>query len=182
MNTHPTPQQVHNALKPIPDGIIFPALSQLETVLHAGPELENVYVKRPPIIFFDIFQQSNVVKLIPDTFLREVKVMEKLHKHSHPGIVQSYGCCVRRGHITGIVLDEFLHDLTNKEYVGQFMKCLASAVHHLHSLGFAHNDLNPSNMMINDQGMPATIDFGSCHKIGEKLAKSRVTMGWIDRR
>ncbi|KAK0111133.1 hypothetical protein ONS95_001509 [Cadophora gregata] len=61
-----------------------------------------------------------------------------------------------------------------------FLEALESAIHHLHSLNWAHNDLNPRNILVNEAGMPVLIDFGSSHEIGKKLTTSRGTKGWID--
>lgn len=60
------------------------------------------------------------------------------------------------------------------------MKALEGGIHHLRLLGWAHNDLNPGNVLVNETGMPILIDFGSSHPIGAKLTFSRGTKGWID--
>lgn len=60
------------------------------------------------------------------------------------------------------------------------MQALKSAISHLHSIGWAHNDLNPSNIMVDKEAMPILIDFGSAREIGAKLGTSRGTKGWID--
>lgn len=59
------------------------------------------------------------------------------------------------------------------------MAALESAVKHLHSLGLAHNDIDPRNIMVDATGMPILIDFGSCREVGRKLGVSRGTTGWI---
>jgi serine/threonine protein kinase len=61
-----------------------------------------------------------------------------------------------------------------------FIEALESVIHHLHSLGWAHNDLNPGNIPVNEAGMPVLIDFISSHLIGKKLTNRRGTKGWID--
>ena len=44
-------------------------------------------------------------------------------------------------------------------------KGMESAVRLLHSLGLAHNDTNPSNVMVDETNSePLLTDFGSCHK------------------
>lgn len=94
---------------------------------------------------------------------------------------------MRRGLITGLVLDRHSHDLS--EYVkhaigtidkGSFMEALESAMHHLHAIGWTHNDLRPQNILVSQTGMPVLIDLGAFHKIGDKLTTSRGTSGWID--
>ncbi|KAJ6591691.1 hypothetical protein DFH09DRAFT_1306403 [Mycena vulgaris] len=50
---------------------------------------------------------------------------------------------------------------------------------HLHSPGYAHNDVNPANIALNEDSLPVIIDFDSCHPIGESLkGKKAGTMGW----
>lgn len=49
---------------------------------------------------------------------------------------------------------------------------------YLHSLGLAHNDINPDNIMVRD-GEPVLIDFGSCQPFGARL-QSLGTRGWYD--
>lgn len=60
------------------------------------------------------------------------------------------------------------------------MQALKSALYHLHSLGWAHNDIHPNNIMVSEKGMPILIDFGSAREIGAKLGTSRGTKEWID--
>ncbi|KAI1103362.1 hypothetical protein F4804DRAFT_333334 [Jackrogersella minutella] len=63
----------------------------------------------------------------------------------------------------------------------QIMSGLESAVRHLHSIGLAHNDVKPRNIMVDEKiGEPILIDFGSCHKIGDKMTSSRGTDGWLE--
>ena len=124
--------------------------------------------------------------LIAKEVMEEAEVMEVVASQPHQNIIGYHGCHVRRGYITGLVLDQHPHDLKN--YLGSghsiqnkelFMELLESAIHHLHSLGLAHNDLNPTNVLLADDGRPILIDFGSARRIGEKLSTSRGTKGWI---
>lgn len=128
----------------------------------------NIYIKRPILLLYDVFQEHSVLNLIPKGLLEEAKAMEILSQHSHPNIIHYHGCRVRRGRIVGLVLDRHPNTLTdylnNKvEIVDKepFMQALESAIRHLHSLGWAHNDLNPGNVLVNKAGMPVLVDFGS---------------------
>jgi len=60
------------------------------------------------------------------------------------------------------------------------LRGLEAGVHHLHSLGWAHNDVNPANVVVGADGEPAMVDFGSCPRIGDKLGASRGTPGWME--
>jgi serine/threonine protein kinase len=117
--------------------------------------------------------------------------MEFLSKHPHPNFIRYHGCRSQRGYLTGIVLDRHSHTLEEylQNQVGvidkqMFMAALESAIHHMLSLGWAHNDLNPTNVLVDDSvasgEMPILIDFGSARKIGRLLGTSRGTSDWIE--
>jgi serine/threonine protein kinase len=61
-----------------------------------------------------------------------------------------------------------------------FMAALESVILHLHGLGWAHNDLTPTNVLVSEAGMPVLIDFSGCQKLGTKLVHIRGTKGWIE--
>jgi serine/threonine protein kinase len=56
---------------------------------------------------------------------------------------------------------------------------LESAIGHLHSLELIHNDINPSNLML-DGNEPVIIDFGSCRRKGASLEGVGRTYEWYD--
>jgi serine/threonine protein kinase len=119
--------------------------------------------------------------------MEEAAAMEVLRCQPHPNIVGYHGCQVRRGYITGLVLDWHPHDLESYLKSGHhihdndlFVASLESAIRHFHSLGWAHNDLNPTNVLVAEDQSPILIDFGSARRIGEELSTSRGTKGWID--
>lgn len=181
--------QLSSALASISDNDLFPewALYHGELTMAQDTLPSNTYVKHPNLSLYEIFQEHNVLDLVSKGLLEEAKAMEIISQHSHPNIIRYHGCRVRRGCITGLVLDRHPNTLTDylKTKAGSvnkepFMQALASAIYHLHSLGWAHNDLNPSNILIDEQGMPVLIDFGSACEIGAKLGTSRGTKGWID--
>lgn len=182
-------EQLAFALTQVPDEHLVPEWTRSAVGLTKAPETlpSNFYVKRPDIDMYDVFQEHNVLNLIPKGLLEEAKVMEKLSQHSHPHIIRYHGCCVHRGRIVGLVLDRHSDTLAGylKNKVGsidkkRFMQALESAIRHLHSLNWAHNDLNPDNILVDEAGMPVLIDFGSAREIGAKLGASRGTKGWID--
>jgi serine/threonine protein kinase len=47
----------------------------------------------------------------------------------------------------------------------------------MHDLGLVHNDLNPSNIIM-DGDNPVIIDFDSCKREGDKLGSKAGTCGW----
>ncbi|CAL5872048.1 uncharacterized protein PFLUO_LOCUS6305 [Penicillium psychrofluorescens] len=178
--------------------ILFPGLplSDANQLCQAPLELAanvQVFIKRPNISQYDVYKRYNVVHLLAQSFLEAARTMEFLFAHPHPYFIRYHGCRFRRGYLTGIVLSRHSHHLKNylSRGVGNidkksFMNALESAIYHLHLLGWAHNDLNPTNVLVDDSeasgGMPVLIDFGSAGEIGSLLGTSRGTSGWIEGR
>lgn len=136
---------------------------------------------------YDVYKDEDILYIISAVLIDEARALETISKNPHPGIIRYHGCRVRRGRITGLVLDRHGHDLNHyhKDSIGPFhkdafMDALEAAVHHLHSLGLAHNDINPANILVNDAGLPVLVDFGASREIGMKLTFSRGTPAWID--
>ncbi|KAK3371019.1 hypothetical protein B0T24DRAFT_705731 [Lasiosphaeria ovina] len=55
-------------------------------------------------------------------------------------------------------------------------------INHLHALGLVHNDINPSNVMLDGFGEAAIVDFGSCRRVGGSLEGAGRTYEWYDER
>ncbi|OIW34228.1 kinase-like protein [Coniochaeta ligniaria NRRL 30616] len=192
-----TLEQISSALELIPDQDIYPLVSDAELPLSIasdelnltpGAELKGIYIKRPPVKDYEWYKEEDCVCLLPATLLEEAVTIQRIAQHGqHPNLVRFHGCRIRRGRITGLVLDGYEYNL------GEFLKegktvdkerilaGLDAAIRLLHSLGWAHNDVKPANIMVNEQtGDPVLIDFGSCHRIGDKLTSSRGTVGWTE--
>lgn len=115
--------------------------------------------------------------------------MEQVSRINHKNIVHYYGCQVRDGRLKGIVLENhqcslfefFLWEWDKLKNITldsqRFMEELESAVSHLHMAGLAHNDLKPSNILLNKDHMPVLIDYGSCRPFGGRLMQGG-TPGW----
>jgi serine/threonine protein kinase len=61
---------------------------------------------------------------------------------------------------------------------------ILAGIKHLHSLGLVHNDINPGNVMFDEDGTPILIDFDSCRQAGELLLETETkrTYHWHDPR
>ncbi|GJC96427.1 hypothetical protein ColKHC_05253 [Colletotrichum higginsianum] len=180
------------ALVRVPDAEIYPKLpesgEQLSIFRDEQPLASNLYLKRPRLVEYEEYKDQDCVEIIPGLLYKEARNLEAVSRHPHPGIIGYHGCRVRRGFITGLVLDRHPVDLKNRvKEEGKppldkvaFLGALELALAHLHNLGLAHNDLNPANILISETGMPVLIDFDSCRPIGQKLLHSRGTPGWTD--
>ncbi|KAF2726691.1 hypothetical protein EJ04DRAFT_480166 [Polyplosphaeria fusca] len=141
----------------------------------------SVFLKGPKL-------QKDLIStvLLPRLILQEVQILELLRRNPHPHIIHYHGCLIRRGLIVSIVL--YRYPMTLKERLESDMRgfnverCISeikSAAKHLHSLGLAHNDLTPMNIMIDENDTSVVIDFGSCQPFGCDLITAG-TPGRID--
>ena len=173
------------ALEYVPDSEIYPEVPQNATLTIAPDGLDNTsaFIKRPGLNSYESMKGFN---WIPKGLLEETLIMEQISKTPFPNIIGYLGCRVRRGRITSLFLE--LLDQTLMQYIYEpgftdlnktkFVDALESSVAYLHSLGLAHNDINPSNIMVRD-GMPVLIDFGSCQPFGGRL-QSLGSPGWYE--
>lgn len=164
----------------------------------------NCYIKRPHLLSYDRIHDTPNASSISERVLKEAEVCEILKLHPHPSIAQYLGCQVCNGRITGICFskysDTLMHRVNPKSrmkrafiYDGRALKnpddCLYGVergLRHLHSLGLVHNDINPSNIMIDEdtdeEDTPVIIDFDSCRPVGESLEGVGRTFEWYDER
>jgi serine/threonine protein kinase len=180
-------EQVRGALQPVPDNAIFP--QWLGTELRKAPEPQPAkhFTKRPALELYEFLQKQGMEKQLFTRLVAEARVLQDLSQHPHPNLVRYHGCRVKRGHITGLILDRYPHDLETYVQCGHgkidkvaFMAALESVIQHLHGLGFAHNDLQPANVLVSEAGLPVLIDFEGCQKFGTELKYIRGTKGWIE--
>lgn len=146
----------------------------------------NSYVKKPQLICYDRICQGPQPNLIADSVLMETEICERLMKHDHPNVATYLGCQVSNGRITGLCFVKYPYTLMQEVNPGSLMKrklrssrqvtkdysCVLAGIEdgikHLYSLGLVHNDINPSNIML-DGDRAVIIDFGSCRKVGQSL-------------
>jgi hypothetical protein len=185
------------ALERIPDDSLYPELPADPPITIAPESLDEgaAFIKRVGFARYHPLSEGGILAGYEgkDELLAEVLRMEMLSKRPHPYIVQYLGCRVRRGRITGIVLEslrwtlgKFARDAPDKFAEldkAAFLAGVESAVKFLHSLGLAHNDISPNNIMVRQAGncsfSPVLIDFGSCGMIGTQLL-SAGTPGFME--
>src|ERR1700760_801044 len=174
-----TSKDIIESLKLVPDEEIYPQVPNNIT-LAAIPVDDKIFLKGPKLntafLGTDLLQ-----KLV----LQEANTMELLARNPHPNIVGYHGCLIKRGRIVGFLLDRYpmtleerLRHSTESIDTEVCMSKIESAVNHLHSLGLAHNDLTPMNIMVDKNDSPILIAFGSCGTFGATLITAG-TPGWI---
>lgn len=95
-------------------------------------------------------------------------VYEILKQHPHPNICIYYGSIHEGGYLVTIGLKKYLCSLYNAVESGVILQCdivldgILEGLLFLHTLGFVHNDINLTNIMLDNKGMPVIIDFDSC--------------------
>jgi serine/threonine protein kinase len=171
---------IKESLQRLPDEDVYPEAPSNITAV-SPPIDETLFLKRPKL-HLDFLGTG----LLPKLILHEAETMELLLRNPHPNIIRYHGCLIKRGRIVGLVLDRLpvtlQHRLEkNAQHfdVGNCMRKMKSAICHLHSLGRAHNDLTPMNIMIDERDNPVIIDYGSCQPFGKALITAG-TPGWID--
>ena len=174
-------EDVKRHLKHIPDEVIYPKASPGITVLPKS-ELAGKYIKRPKLSGFN----SDLAPKLQQLLLNEAEIFEILLKNPHRNIIRYHGCVVKNGRIMGLALDRYPTNLEARmaDQSRPFKKDLCmervrSATDHLHDLQVAHNDLNPSNILVDYEDEVVIADLGSCRPFGAALITAG-TIGWID--
>ncbi|KAF7293255.1 Protein kinase domain-containing protein [Mycena chlorophos] len=139
----------------------------------------SCFIKRVRPFDYDAETDSNTT-LYADAQLRELKVLELLKKHPHPNICRYYGYLPTADgqYVGGICLQRLectLQEAMERgdHFPATFLEPIGAALEHLHSLGYAHNDINPRNVMLSEAGEPVLVDFDSAVKLGDKLEKGK---------
>ncbi|KAJ0424788.1 kinase-like protein [Aspergillus carlsbadensis] len=163
-----------------------------------GPEVQGrawsaVYIKTPSLLSF-----AN--KNLEEQIMHEVEACEILRKNPHPNIAAYYGYQETNGRVSGLCFKRYpsrLLEAVNPGYRNKVafrasardlvtgdmkrnLQGILAAIKHLHSLGLVHNDINPANIMIDENGTFILIDFGSCRPIGGSLCTAGRTHQWYD--
>lgn len=144
--------------------------------------LPRCHVKRPSLVEYgDTSDSAAIAKL----FLEEVEICEILRIHPHSNVAQYNGCLVHDGRIKGLCFTQYrnrlsevvlnLTELQRLECLGQVL----AGITHLHKLSLVHNDINPRNIMVDDEGKAVIIDFDSTKHYGEPLGLKGGTLSWI---
>ncbi|KXT15302.1 hypothetical protein AC579_2804 [Pseudocercospora musae] len=175
---------LQRTLKRVPDEQIYPKATPSISILpQYRKDEKNLYIKRPQLAGCD---DAEIAALLPGLLLEEARLLEVLKVHPHPNLIKYHGCTLKNGRISGIALEKhevlLLYRYEDRSLPFNTTACMdgiRAGVRHLHSLGLAHNDLNPMNILLDKDDQPVIIDFGSCKKFGERLV-SAGTPGWID--
>lgn len=163
-------------LKRIPPDEIYP---EYQANLTLAP---SIYLKAPNLGTYNTITAGQIAQQL----LHEAEIYERFKRHPHPSIGEYLGCVIDDGRITRLALVKYEYTLldriedTSRPKLDRekCMEAIESGVRHIHKLGLAHNDLNPTNIMFKKDDSPVIIDFDTCIPIGEKLSKGGLVGGW----
>jgi serine/threonine protein kinase len=166
-----TLETINKSLERVPDEDVYPvAPSHMTSVTKADT---NSYSKGPMLTFYvELGGSGQIAKAL----LQEAEVLEFLQRNPHPNVIRYHGCQIHRGRIVSLLLERHPYTLEERLRNGGHdldlvlgFAGIKSGVSHLHSLGLAHNDIKPSNIMVSADNTWILIDLGSCRPIGESL-------------
>lgn len=189
---HVSVEQATSCLRHVPENEIYPPVTP-EIQGHAVDASSGGYnyalagdtwLKRPMIA---VHNQTAGTTRIADELLEEIAVYQLLLKNPHPNLAEFRGCLLKDGRIVGILLKRYALTLSTRVEVhaqprfdaALFLQHIHAGVAHLHGLGLAHNDLNPENIMMDEQDRPVIIDMGSAKRFGEHMSQGG-TPDWND--
>ncbi|KAJ4263539.1 hypothetical protein NW762_006358 [Fusarium torreyae] len=168
----PSDQQL--VLVHIPEEAVFPKLS---SSLTKAPDsiIQYCYIKRPCFSGYEADDENQ--NRVREVILQEAKICEILNQNPHPNIAKYWGCKVANDRILGLYFGKYVMTLQERIEsrvpfdVQHCLKGIKNGILHLHSLGLIHNDINPTNIMLDPSDNPVIIDFDACTAEGGKLLK-----------
>lgn len=171
-------------LRPVPNEKLYPEFSAEELTKYdpqQGGDSEALYLKAPKLGHYQDRSDDLAVRL-----LNEARIHEIILRNPHPKLDSYLGCVVQDGRLVRLALKRYSKSLLDRSEEAEFtiqqrMDCMAqveAAAAHLHSLGLAHNDISPSNIMFSHAGQAVLIDFDACAAIGATLTKGGLVTGW----
>lgn len=148
---------------------------QYDLSLTIAPEkmFKDCYIKRTMLSFEPNKQDDTSAEII----LGEAKVCETLIRNPHENVAKYWGCSVVDNQIRGLIFEKYamtLHQHVEASYpinIENCMRDIECGILHLHSLGINHNDINPSNIMMDASDNPILIDFDSSCSSGKVIVK-----------
>ncbi|KAK3741668.1 hypothetical protein QZH41_016248 [Actinostola sp. cb2023] len=127
-------------------------------------------------------------KRTKEELLYEADIIRKLG--DHPGLPLLFGVCSRNQPYklilqfhgetqSSLTIARALHSkrITTKREWDVIVKMSAEALHHVHSMGFLHNDLKSNNILLEKRGnsyAPIIIDFGKSRDVSNPKAGKNV--------
>lgn len=175
-------------LCPVPKDKIYPKFPAQElTRYEPQQEGDDVapYFKAPKLGHYRDDGSDDIAARL----LNEARIHERILRNPHPNLDSYLGCVEEEGWLVRLAFERYgksVYDRfqfgTPEEFTSQqrvdCMDQVEAAAAHLHSLGLAHNDISPSNIMFDNAGQAVLIDLDSCAQLGNPLTKGGLVTGW----
>lgn len=85
------------------------------------------------------------------------------------------------GHLNKGAFAASVHSLNlDSEWCRNVIEGVRKGLEHIHGLGIVHDDLNPANIMFDDDDVPKITGFGSCRRVGGGLDDAGRKYEWHD--
>jgi serine/threonine protein kinase len=179
-------ERLLRSMSRIPDHDIYPVFEEGITRFEPQTSTQDYFLKQPNISIYK--GNDDVAQLM----LAEARANQRFLAHSHVNLGSYLGCVVHGGRIVSLAFPKYIGTLADRvskarqlgpahfpaEERERCINGIQSAVRHLHSLGYAHNDISACNIMFDSSGTAMLIDLDSCAPIGEKVKKGGVVGGW----
>ncbi|KAK0492913.1 kinase-like domain-containing protein, partial [Armillaria luteobubalina] len=143
------------------------------------PLPDDCYVKVGRMLHFhpEDLDKSAVWPLM----IKEAQVCEILMNHPHRNVTRYYGYVEKDGLMTGLYYKRYRQTLDDAVKKGAIPRSdiessldqIKEGIDHLHGLGLVHNNINPSNIMLDTDSTLVIIDFDSCRKPGESMLEGK---------
>ncbi|KAJ2764056.1 hypothetical protein IWQ56_004628 [Coemansia nantahalensis] len=164
--------------------IIYPSVDQIEvpvTVFDKDNQCGEIFVKGPNLVACDASSGESST-----TTAHEIRGLEAIFRGGHlPYVVRYYGCKIEDGLVTGICLEKCRYTLEEAIRAGvisdvdKFIDNVAAGIRSIHGVGYVHDDINHTNVMVTSTGEPRIIDFDSAKLMGSpRDGRKCGTFGW----
>jgi serine/threonine protein kinase len=174
-------------LRPIPKEHIYPEYDSVLTRFDPGFRDVSIFYKAPSVSGY----MENQSDRIATTLLEEARIHEAVSRSPHRNLGVYLGCVVDNGRVVRLAFRKYTRTLYTlflssealpPARIRNIMQQVKSGATHLHTIGLAHNDISPSNIMLDSNGDGSDnvvlIDLDCCRPLGQPIACGGVVAGW----
>lgn len=168
-----TVDDLRRSLHPISDETVYPEVTAGLTIMTDDNHVKKLCIKRPKLLCLDSLEET---QLLPKMLAEEAHVLEFLKPYWHRNLVRYHRCVSKDGRIAGIALKkhgiilQYRYEDDPRELdIAACISGVQAGIYHLHSLGFAYNDLNMMDIALDKADQLVILDLESCRRFEETL-------------